>query len=383
MRVTRRDDGEHPETEVEHLFHLFVGHVAGALHLGEDARHLPAPPAHHRVAPVGQHPHEVAGDPSPRHVRERVHLDLAREPEHRRRVDHARSQQLLREVVVRARPRRAEQVATGPVEQRGACERVAVAAQPGAREPDDAIAGAHPLRQHVRAVDHTDREADEVELAGLHHARVLRHLAAEQRAARLAAALGDPGDELVDLLRNELADRDVVEEEQRLGTLRGDVVDRHGDAVDADRRAPVREPRHERLRADAVGRRHEQRVAVGLPVDREQPAEPADVAHHLGPERRPHVGLDHLDGLLAGRDVDARARVREPILAVAPVHVRSTVPETCRVRSSASSACFVSSSGTGTGYWPLKHAVQNESIGEPVAATTRSRSRYASESTPR
>ena len=69
---------------------------------------------------------------------------------------------------------------------------------------------------------------------------MLRHLAAEQRAPRLAAALGDTGDELVDLLGDELADRDVVEEEQRLRALRGDVVDRHRDAVDADRVAAVR-----------------------------------------------------------------------------------------------------------------------------------------------
>ena len=48
------------------------------------------------------------------------------------------------------------------------------------------------------------------------------------------AAVGDARDELLDLVGVELADRDVVEEEQRLGALAHDVVDAHRDEVDAD-----------------------------------------------------------------------------------------------------------------------------------------------------
>ena len=61
----------------------------------------------------------------------------------------------------------------------------------------------------------------------------------------------------------------------------------------------------ERLGADAVGGRHEHRVAVAVAGEGEQPAEPADVADDLGPERGAHLVLDALDGLLAGGDVDA------------------------------------------------------------------------------
>ena len=68
-------------------------------------------------------------------------------------------------------------------------ERVAVAAQPRARDADDAVAGAHVAGQHLGPFDDADRETDEVELARLHHARVLRHLAAEQRAARARGIL--------------------------------------------------------------------------------------------------------------------------------------------------------------------------------------------------
>ena len=70
---------------------------------------------------------------------------------------------------------------------------------------------------------------------GLHGAGVLGHLAADERAARLAATLGHPGHQLVDVVGVERADRDVVEEEERLGAGAGDVVDAHGHEVDADR----------------------------------------------------------------------------------------------------------------------------------------------------
>ena len=64
---------------------------------------------------------------------------------------------------------------------------------------------------------------------------MLRHLAAEQRAAgAVRQPSATPATMLVDLLGHERADRDVVEEEQRLRALRRDVVDRHRDAVDAD-----------------------------------------------------------------------------------------------------------------------------------------------------
>ena len=136
------------------------------------------------------------------------------------------------------------------------------------------------------ALDHADGEADQVELAGLHGARVLGHLAADQRAAGLAAALGHALDELLDVVGVEPADGDVVEEEERLGALADEVVDAHGHEVDADGVEATGGLGHQRLGADTVGRRHEHRLAVAGGVEAEQAAEPADVADDLGPERR-------------------------------------------------------------------------------------------------
>ena len=166
-------------------------------------------------------------------------------------------------------------------------------------------------RLHVLAGDEpvalgdADGEAHEVELARVHGAGVLGHLAADQRAAGLAAAVGDALDELLDVVGVELADRDVVEEEQRLGALAHDVVDAHGHEVDADRVEAAGGLGDQRLGADAVGGRHEHRVGVAVLREREQAAEAADVADDLGPERRAHLGLDALDRLLAGGDADA------------------------------------------------------------------------------
>ena len=136
--------------------------------------------------------------------------------------------------MVRAAPRRIVETAAGPFEQRLARQRVAVLAEPGAGEADDDVTGAHARGQDAGALDNADGKADEVELARLHDV-VLRHLAAEQRASGGAATVRDAGHDVGDDLLDQLAGRDVVEEEERLGALHGDVVDGARDEVDADR----------------------------------------------------------------------------------------------------------------------------------------------------
>src|SRR5207248_2990632 len=153
-------------------------------------------------------------------------------------------------------------------------QRVAVAAQAGRRETDEMVAGLDPSAgDDLAALDRADREAHQVELTRLHRPRVLRHLAADQRAPGRLTALGHAFDELLDVLGVEATDRDVVEEEQRLGPLRGDVVDAHRDEVDADRREAPRGLGYERLGADAVGRADQHRVAVAILREREEATE--------------------------------------------------------------------------------------------------------------
>ena len=112
------------------------------------------------------------------------------------------------------------------------------------------------------ALDDPDARAREVELVLAVDPRKLRRLAADERAAGGAADLGEALDELRDLLEVDPVRGDVVEEEERLGAARQDVVD----AVRAEVRAAAAEraalPREDQLRPDRVGRRCEEPRAV-------------------------------------------------------------------------------------------------------------------------
>ena len=103
---------------------------------------------------------------------------------------------------------------------------------------------------------------------------MLGRLAADQRAARLAAASRDRADELRDAGRVEPADRHVVEEEERRGPAADDIVGAHRDEVAADRVVAAERRRDRRLRADAVGRADQERRR-GSPAGRATaPAKP-------------------------------------------------------------------------------------------------------------
>jgi hypothetical protein len=105
---------------------------------------------------------------------------------------------------------------------------------------------------------------------------VLRGLAAEQGTPRLDAPLGDALDQRRDPLGHDRADRDVVLQEQRLGPAHDQVVDDHGDQVDADRVVHVHRLRHRDLGADPVRGRREHRVLPAVQPELEQPGKAAD-----------------------------------------------------------------------------------------------------------
>ena len=107
------------------------------------------------------------------------------------------------------------------------------------------------------------------------HAGHLGGLAADQRAAGLAAAVGDAGDDFRGGLHVELAGGVIVEEKQGLGALHDEVVHRHGDEVDADAVVAPGLDGDAELGAHAVIGGNQDRVleAAGLQV--EQPAEAA------------------------------------------------------------------------------------------------------------
>ena len=133
------------------------------------------------------------------------------------------------------------------------------------------------LRQQRAALGRAHGETGEVVIAPGIKARHFRRLAADQRAARLAAALGDALDDGDADLGRELSGGEVVEEEQGLRALDDDVVDAHGHEIDADRVVDARVDGDLHLGADAVIGGHQDRVLEARGLEVEQAAEPADL----------------------------------------------------------------------------------------------------------
>ena len=138
--------------------------------------------------------------------------------------------------------------------------------RPARRQADQhvAVGDAAAVDQRL-AVDDADDEPGEIVLAVGVEARHLRRLAAEQRAAVLAAAAREAVDDLLGDVGLEAAGGEVVEEEQRPRALHEDVVDAVVDEIDADRAVLPGQERDLQLGADAVGARHENRLLAALP----------------------------------------------------------------------------------------------------------------------
>ena len=162
-------------------------------------------------------------------------------------------------------------------------------------------------RQQRAALGRADRKAGEIVVAAVVDAGHFRGLAADQRAAGLPAASATPVDHRGADLGIELAAGEIVEEEQRLRALHHEVVDRHGDEIDADRVVPAGLDRDLDLGADAVGGGDQDRIGKAGALEVEQAAEAADFGVRARPRGRAHQRLDQLHHAVAGIDVDAGA----------------------------------------------------------------------------
>ena len=189
------------------------------------------------------------------------------------------------------------------------------------------------------ALDDAEREAREVEVVGAVHVGELGGLAAEQRAARLAAAVGDALDHVGDALGVEPPDGDVVEEQHRLGAAGEHVVDAHRHEVDARVAQTAGLALQQELRADAVGAGDQHGIAIA--ARRDEAGEAAEVAEHARRARR---------GDRAAHAVDDRRRRlaarRRPARRTAARGRRSCARGLALSKRSLSAS---TASGTGTG----------------------------------
>ena len=145
------------------------------------------------------------------------------------------------------------------------------------------------------------------------------------------AGAGKAGDQLPEDARPQLAGADVIEEEKRLRAEHGDVVDAMIDQILPDRVMAIHGKGDFQLGADAIHAGNEDRVAEFFDIQREQSAEPADLAEDLaaagGSEQLRQGGLDPV----AQVNIDSRRRVsfltHAPARYPAPALVTSFQPE--------------------------------------------------------
>ncbi len=189
--------------------------------------------------------------------------------------------------------------------------------QAGGRDAENDVALLHVgAGQRLVALHRADREAGKVVIALGVHAGHFRGLAADQGAAGLFAAVGDAGDDGAGGGDVQLAGREVVEEEQGLGALHHQVVDAHGDQVDADAVMLAGFDRDLQLGADAVGGGDQQRIAIAGRLEVEEGAEAAQAGVRTAARRRFGERLDRFHQGLAGIDVHAGFAIGQAIAGI-------------------------------------------------------------------
>src|SRR5699024_3661242 len=162
----------------------------------------------------------------------------------------------------------------------------------------------HTLRsEQLISLDHADGGGGDIVVARLHDTRVLGGFPTEQCCAGLDTTLGDAGDDLGDVLGNNLADGDVVLQEQRLSATADQIIDAHGDQVDADGVVLVHHLGDNELGAHAVGTRGQDRLPVLTQL--EQSGETTEVAADLRAGCTLGQWGKQFDGTVTGLDVHA------------------------------------------------------------------------------
>ena len=167
-----------------------------------------------------------------------------------------------------------------------------------AGQPDDHIAGANVGGiEHLGPIDHAHREARHIVIVRAHNAWVLGHLAAHERTARKLAAIGHALYDLGHVLGLDMADGNIVQEEEGFGAARKDVVHAHGNKILAHGLVAIEHLRQHELGAHTVGAADEDGVLhIFEGRSGEQATEPADAADDLRARRLGNHLLDGVDG---------------------------------------------------------------------------------------
>ena len=308
VAVLRGDDGDHANAHVEGLLHLRQGDLAHGSDGAEDLGRGPGRAVDLSGEALRDDALEVARETAAGDVAERGDLALGGERQAVQRVDLGRLEEFLAEGAAELFHVAVERQAS-LVKQDVAGQRVAVGVQSRRTHGDEHVAIADLVRaEEAISLDDAHGRGGNVVLFRVHDAGVLRGLAAEQSAACLDAAFGNALDDLGDLLRNDLAHRNVVLEEQRLGAADHEVIDAHGDQVDADGVVLVHRLGDGELRAHAVRTSSENGLLVLAQL--EQTGKTAEAAHDLRAGGALGVRGEEGNGAVALFDAHAGSGIR-------------------------------------------------------------------------
>ena len=283
-----RDDGDQADAAVEGLQHLGLGD-AGPRRAA--SRRPAAAPRRRgrsrRRGPSGRTRGRFSVSPPPVMCASAAHPAGARAPRSAgAHVDAGRRRAAPRRACRRRRGEGASQPSPARLDD-PAHQAEAVRMHAARGEPEQHVAGGDPARQRRRRAPSRRPRSPR---GRSRRAAYIPGISAVSPPTSAAPASAQPA-AMPSITRRggldvEPAGGEVVEEEQRLGALADQVVDAHGDEVDADGVEPPGLDREPELGADAVGRGDQDRVGVARGPEVEERAEAAEPGHHPGPRRR-------------------------------------------------------------------------------------------------
>ncbi len=296
------------DTAVKGAPHLRFGYLAGLLQPVEHRWPGPRVGIDPRIHVAWQDAGQVLGQATAGDMGDaRNGMGLQRR-QHRAHVDAGRGEQ---EVAYRPAADGRGRPVGGSFEN-AADQRVAVGMRPGGCQAQDHVPGLNRAAvEQLCPVHDTDAETGQVEIAWCIHAGHLCRLPAQQRTAGLTASFGHACHDGGAGLYVQLACREVVEEEQRLGALHQHVVHAHSHQVDAHRIQAPEVDGQPQFGAYTVGTRNKNGVLVGGSIELEQATEAADAAEHAPTVSRGNQRFDSVYQFIAGVDIDTGVPVSQ------------------------------------------------------------------------
>ena len=227
---------------------------------------------------VGNGPGNIFKEPSAGDVADALHPDSIQERQHRLDIDLGGNQQRLTgRLAAQLRPGRLPLQTVFHIKDLPH-QREPVGVHTGGGQRND-----HISRDHGAVIDDllfihdAHRETRQIVFVLRVEAGHFRRFSADQRTARLDAALRHAGHQLCNSFRHIFAAGNVVQEKQGLRSTADHIVDTHSHAVDAYRVMPVHQEGQAQLRPHTVGAGNQHRLLVALQIQSKQPAEAADV----------------------------------------------------------------------------------------------------------